>query len=734
MIELKNVSKFYYKKGMIASGITRVNLEFSMGEFVVITGESGSGKSTLLNVISGLDSYEEGEMYIEGKETSHYNAQDFEEYRKKYIGNIFQSFNLVSSYTVYQNIELILLIEGKKKEEVKDRIDEMIDKVGLTEFRNTKVSKLSGGQKQRVAIARALAKDVPIIVADEPTGNLDQKSAEDVIRLLAELSKDRLVFVVTHNYDQFAEHATRRIKLNDGKVTEDTVIRETADLGDPDPEKFNRGNITGGNKMLLGARNTFNILPKFLLLLFVFIFMITAISANYAGRRADNAKMNELFSSNQFFPNLQSDRIIVKRPDGQPLTDEDYKKLEKTTGVKTLVKNDIALDCELTIEGSSETFVACPVSRTSMPKKVDIGRLPEADDEVLLKGPKWQLDPDEKALKASVGQDFKLYTSGNIPMPCKVVGIKYDDNLKVNSAYCSDPYMAAIANRALQDVTNIEITINGKVQAPGTYPVEANANVPSGKVYVPEEVGMLYDDGTGKGKAIKIKYNNIFFQDEKEYKIAENYTKKNYKKLLGSDKDFDEINGPIYMSQADSDAVFNRPNYQSSVFVKDVDKVSATVKALNKEGYRTLDLKRANATQTDTTLFKLISAPFSILEVIIIFFICYFVIKLILKSRGTYFSILRLLGMNKKDIKTILDIELFIVANIAAAVVVAGFNAAVKFMDTPPDFITNLFKYLRPTDDAVLYVIIILMSFLLSRRFSTSLFRKSAMSTFRGEE
>ena len=110
MIQLKNVSKYYYSKGMIASGITKVNLEFDIGEFVVITGESGSGKSTLLNVISGLDTYEEGEMYIEGRETSHYTTAEFEEYRKKYIGNIFQDFNLVNSYTVYQNIELILWI------------------------------------------------------------------------------------------------------------------------------------------------------------------------------------------------------------------------------------------------------------------------------------------------------------------------------------------------------------------------------------------------------------------------------------------------------------------------------------------------------------------------------------------------------------------------------------------------------------------------------------------------
>lgn len=115
MITLKNVSKFYYNKGIIASGFSKINVEFNLGEFIAITGESGSGKSTLLHVISGLDSYEEGEMYINGEETSHYTKEDFESYRKKYISNIFQNFNLVNSYLVYQNIELVLLLAGKKR-------------------------------------------------------------------------------------------------------------------------------------------------------------------------------------------------------------------------------------------------------------------------------------------------------------------------------------------------------------------------------------------------------------------------------------------------------------------------------------------------------------------------------------------------------------------------------------------------------------------------------------------
>ena len=183
MLKLKNVSKFYYNKGVVSSGIFKINLEFNMNEFVVITGESGSGKSTLLNVISGLDSYEEGEMYINGEETSYYTEKDFFDYRKRYIGNIFQNFNLINSYTVYENVELVLLINGFKSKDIREKVDNVLKQVGMYKYRNTKVSKLSGGEKQRVAIARTLAKDSRIIVTDEPTGNLDSKSAKNIVEL-----------------------------------------------------------------------------------------------------------------------------------------------------------------------------------------------------------------------------------------------------------------------------------------------------------------------------------------------------------------------------------------------------------------------------------------------------------------------------------------------------------------------------------------------------------------------
>ena len=323
MIKLKNVSKFYYSKGVIASGFSKVNVEFNIGEFVAITGESGSGKSTLLNVISGLDTYEEGEMYVDGKETSHYMEKDWEDYRRKYIGNIYQNFNLINSYTVYQNIELVLILNGLTKKEARPKVLELIKKVNLEKFTKTKVSKLSGGQKQRVAIARALAKDVPVIIADEPTGNLDKRSAESIIRLLKELSKDKLVIIVTHNYEQISEYATRKITMHDGKILEDKKIKEVKE--GPSIEN-NYQNITFFNKIRLGIRNTFNVLPKFILLLIVYLFIVVSLMAEYSSFKKSEYE-NSKTGYNYIFQDLSEERIIINKKDKSPFTDEELNKI-----------------------------------------------------------------------------------------------------------------------------------------------------------------------------------------------------------------------------------------------------------------------------------------------------------------------------------------------------------------------------------------------------------------------
>lgn len=262
LLRLKNIGKIYDSNDILTIGIRGVNLDFDYNEFVTIEGESGSGKSTLLNVIAANDSYEEGELYFNGAETSHYSETDWEKYREKNIAMIFQDFNIIENLTVLENVELALL-RVEDKIERRKTAEDLIAKVGLTAQKNRKGSKLSGGEKQRTVIARALAKDSPVILADEPTGNLDVKASKEVASLLKAVSKDKLVIVVTHNPEFFVKYATRRVTIFDGSVKEDQVIRKPLPKTSADKEEIKAGKWQNfKNTMHIGTLN-YKSRPKF---------------------------------------------------------------------------------------------------------------------------------------------------------------------------------------------------------------------------------------------------------------------------------------------------------------------------------------------------------------------------------------------------------------------------------------------------------------------------------------
>ncbi|HCC04097.1 MAG TPA: ABC transporter permease, partial [Clostridiales bacterium] len=183
---------------------------------VFILGKSGSGKSTLLNVIGGLDKYDKGEIIINGKSTNQFKEKDYDAFRNTYMGFIFQEFNLIEDYSVEQNIKLAL--ELQKKEATDDEIERILKKVELTEVSKRKINELSGGQKQRIAIARAVIKNPEIILADEPTGNLDSQTGEQIWKILKDLSKEKLVIVVSHDKESANIYADRIIEIQDGNI------------------------------------------------------------------------------------------------------------------------------------------------------------------------------------------------------------------------------------------------------------------------------------------------------------------------------------------------------------------------------------------------------------------------------------------------------------------------------------------------------------------------------------
>lgn len=221
MIELKNIYKKYKsKKGNITTGLDNVSLKFGNNGMTFILGKSGSGKSTLLNIIGGLDKYDSGDMIVLGKSSKDFTQTDFDSYRNTYIGFVFQDFNILEDYNVYENIALAMQLGNKKIKT--NEINELLNKLELTQLKTRKVNELSGGQKQRVAIARALIKNPKIILADEPTGNLDSTTGKQVMDLLKEISKERLVIIVSHDNEAAKKYGDRIIEIKDGKVFNDT--------------------------------------------------------------------------------------------------------------------------------------------------------------------------------------------------------------------------------------------------------------------------------------------------------------------------------------------------------------------------------------------------------------------------------------------------------------------------------------------------------------------------------
>lgn len=222
MLELKKIKKSYKTGNFVQQALNDVSLQFRKNEFVSILGPSGSGKTTLLNIIGGLDHYDTGDLIINNRSTKNYKENDWNAYRNNCIGFIFQNYNLISHISILENVEMGMTLSGVSSKEKRKRAKDVLKRVGLSEHAHKKPNQLSGGQMQRVAIARALANNPDIILADEPTGALDTKTSEQIMELIKEISKDKLVIMVTHNRELAEKHSTRIVELKDGKLLTDS--------------------------------------------------------------------------------------------------------------------------------------------------------------------------------------------------------------------------------------------------------------------------------------------------------------------------------------------------------------------------------------------------------------------------------------------------------------------------------------------------------------------------------
>ena len=221
MLQIQNICKKYVTGDLVQTALDNVSLNLRDNEFVAILGPSGSGKTTMLNIIGGLDRYDSGDLIINGISTKKYKDRDWDSYRNHTIGFVFQSYNLIPHQSVLSNVELALTISGISRSERRRRAKEALEKVGLGNQLHKRPNQMSGGQMQRVAIARALVNNPDILLADEPTGALDSETSVQVMELLKEVAKDRLVVMVTHNPELANEYATRIVRVKDGHIVDD---------------------------------------------------------------------------------------------------------------------------------------------------------------------------------------------------------------------------------------------------------------------------------------------------------------------------------------------------------------------------------------------------------------------------------------------------------------------------------------------------------------------------------
>lgn len=730
MISLSGLSKYYYSAGAVAAGLRKINLEFAAGEFVVITGESGSGKSTLLNVISGLIPYEEGEMYVDGEPTSHYDADDWENYSRDRIGFVFQDYRLIGSYTAAENVISALLLRGYTRAEAEEACTGYLEKTGIAKLRDQKASRLSSGQKQRLAIARALAKETGIIVADEPTGNLDPENGREVMKLFSELAQERLIIVVTHNYEQAEPFATRKIVIHDAEVAEDirlcskTPKNARANTGSSEKEKHKssteRTRIRSFLRMNLKAQ------PGRAFFFTVFLFLTMCASYIFFGSFLENLDdiSAKQYSSTYFYNNSPL-RIVVRRPDGMDFAGEDLAVLSEISHVKELDPYDLANDMYYFCEDGKDyitTYTASSGTHDELLYHTDIylkeytkfvrsaaslkeedlasGALPEGPNDVVVYA------PDETAVGSTKVYYFcnrrDWQTNSYIRMELKVCGILKEP---VSQAYFSDETVRALSLGALGEQSFIE-------QRADLYKLQNKLvigakTMPTAVFYTDDTLGLSQSSPeialTEKTKANYAGFNaavlftivhkggEIQSYEEQDCAIAE--VTHNSSDMMAA------LSNEAFHALTDS-----YESAQASLYLNDYAYMDQTLAAIRNAGYEAVSPYRASMRVYDTKLARqrLTALAVSFGALAAVFGLQLIVAKSLLRLKDKDYLILRAIGMGRRMPGRIQRREVFWCA---AAAVLLTISAAAAASWIGENRITQLARYYRPAQTAVFLII-----------------------------
>jgi ABC-type lipoprotein export system ATPase subunit len=732
MIKLVNVSKFYNSNDVIALGLRRVNLELNVNEFVAVVGESGSGKTTLLNVVTGIDTYEDGEMYVNGEETSYYSVSDMENYRKKYVAFVFQDYNLIDSYTVLQNVEAPLLLSGYPKEKIRERALELIRKVGLEDHVKHKATKLSGGQKQRVVIARALAKDCPIIAADEPTGNLDSESAKQIIKLLADISKDKLVIMVTHDFAQVEHHATRKIRIYDGEIVEDKEIIKTEkkDLPKLEDKEFKMDFMS---LLKLSFRNLLAVPKKTFLMALVFSFFAVFIGLSYGGYIMVSNETS--YSYSQHFQYTNPDRLVVKRTDNQPLTAADLQELSDFNNVKMLIDKDYVLDVNRIMSSVSGnlnymSISFMPIDYLDDDVNILYGTLPVENNEILLAANPEILEYESDLIGEEITQAYDWYPDLSY---YEIVGVIDNEEITSNQRFYQ--------NYAFVNEDNWEDL--GRLLYLNNYGA-VNLVIDNNDIKIVEDRFVI--DSTLADNEIKVSQNyygyfcpspGVDCTVDGELTIEDYYVDESYDYTINIVDDI--INDSIYVNQNTYDKVFYDEVYQVSVITETGINVEGLMKTIARvrDGvnykYKVVYPYDSNVSNQFEGIILFIQNIGMIFLIIITIsgstLITYIIFKAIINTKLHDYAIFRTIGANQKVIKSFIYLENFYITVIAFVVFLI---ISIAIPNNLPEYsLFQAFKVFTFDKYFVYFILLVIMSLIISRKYSNRIFSSSVSKTLK---
>jgi putative ABC transport system permease protein len=735
-LRLERVSKYYQSENNVSVGMKHISLTFHMGEFIAVTGESGSGKSTLLNVLSGLDKYEEGEMFIFSEETSHYQIKDFETYRRENVGFVFQNYNIIDSYTVLQNVMLALELQGFPSKARKARALKLIDQVGLTKQKNQKSSKLSGGQKQRAVIARALAKDTPIIVCDEPTGNLDQTSAEQIMSLLNDISKDKLVIVVTHEFDQVAPYATRRIKMSDGEVVEDIQLKAHQEVSVTKQDKSKKLNIL--DLLKFSMRNLFAQPKRFFFMLFLMLIAISVFTIVYSNQ-IYGLRTTGLEQSGTY-PSVPSSRVLVERRDGNPLTNEDiniiesFRDVNKVYAYGALFHNDTSFNL-VTFYNNDEVmdmmnyrFNDSAHMLTS--NMLSEGRLPIAMDEIVVSNYWWGIDIDQTVLLTSDRiWDWNKNALEEAGIGYfKIVGIIDND---LQTIYFSDAYLSqsyptepsldqSLKLQVKQSLENsLQITINNQE----VFIYDARTEYNGYDVYLDNED--IFETPLSLEVEVQADSLTQTVTMNKTLVFANGILENEFNYGSISTSVFDEIIQTLLLEVEEE--YVSLPSAIASVSVENQLAGTRLIESLDAQVYKVYYPANIPGFLQEFLVFILAIVAVIILLILGLFLyaVIHAVTKNMMNARKKDFSIFRSVGAHESTLSMLVIIEQILLSMIGLILSILILNAIVMFV---PDHGLTI-EYMGVSDYIILVLAITLLGLWLGLRFNKKVFHQTVIQS-----